>query len=156
MMLFRLSSLLCFALFVFGCSHLIPDNNSMPPTELPVVRITPRAHTPVADGTGGNEAESVGIARGTVVPACPRAPQTRLIIQERARVTDTESLNLRAGPGTDFEILARIEPGNDFFVLEGPTCAEVYSWYRVRHRRQEGWIAEGDLETYYVTPYLPG
>lgn len=89
---------------------------------------------------------------------CPDAPATRLILQERGRVTDEDdrALRMRESPGTDNPIVAQIPVGGVFFVLEGAVCEEVYAWYRVRYRGDEGWIAEGDLEVYYVEPYLPG
>ncbi len=89
---------------------------------------------------------------------CPDAPDIRLIIQERGPVTDNndETLNLRSGPGTSFEILVALEPLVEFTVIEGPTCAEDFSWFRVRAGRTIGWIAEGDLEDYYVEPHLSG
>lgn len=89
---------------------------------------------------------------------CPGAPETRLILYERGRVSDRDpdALNLRAGPGTNFSILDRMPPGVVFFVLEGPICAQSYAWYRVDFRGEEGWIAEGDRGRYYVDPYPPG
>lgn len=93
----------------------------------------------------------------TLPPACEGAPRSRLIVQERGRVTDNdERLNIRSGPGTDYRVLTRMEPSDIFFVLDGPTCAESYTWYRVRFRSLEGWIAEGDFDQYYAEPYLVG
>lgn len=68
----------------------------------------------------------------------------------------SETLNLREGPGTDFPTLKRLDPGENLFVLEGPACADGYTWYKVIHRGTEGWVAEGDTRRYYVEPYLPG
>jgi len=88
---------------------------------------------------------------------CPGAPESRLVVQERGQVTPSdETLNLREGPSTDFDIRTRIEPQEFFFVIGGPECAEGYTWYQIRYGRFEGWIAEGDLEDYYTQPYLPG
>lgn len=88
---------------------------------------------------------------------CPNAPPLRLIVQERGRVIpDNEHLNLREGPGLDYEALQRIRPGEDFFVLDGPVCDGTYAWYEVEYRGQRGWVAEGDLDEYYAEPYLPG
>mgnify|MGYP001108983322 CR=1 FL=1 len=94
----------------------------------------------------------------TPISNCPNAPRIRLIVQERGQVTEVDErrLNMRLGPGTDYAIVRRIEPGEVFFVLDGPECAEVYSWFRVRYGDQAGWIAEGDPEAYYVQPFLPG
>ena len=92
-----------------------------------------------------------------VRPACPGAPASRLIIQERGIVTDNgRNLNLREGPATDYDIIAALQPGERFMVLDGPDCAEAYAWFRVQVGQRLGWIAEGDLETYYAKPFFPG
>lgn len=96
------------------------------------------------------------------VEDCPDAPPIRLIIQERGRSTSDsdDPINLRDGPGTSFSILSRIESGELFYVLDGPSCADGYAWFRVRYRGVNGvrigWIAEGDFQAYYVEPYLQG
>lgn len=90
-------------------------------------------------------------------PVCEGKPQSRLIVYERGMVTENdESLNVRSGPSTSFRILTRLAPGDVFYVLDGPECSDTYVWYRVRFRSIEGWLAEGDFETYYAEPYLPG
>jgi uncharacterized protein YgiM (DUF1202 family) len=91
-------------------------------------------------------------------PECPNAPPTRLVLHERGRVMDDDprSINVRDGPGTDYEILGSIEVDEVFYVLDGPNCSGGYAWYRVRHNDLEGWLAEGDAVNYYVEPYLPG
>ncbi|MEM9951811.1 MAG: SH3 domain-containing protein [Chloroflexota bacterium] len=89
---------------------------------------------------------------------CPNTPESRLIIQDRGRVTDNndETLNLRNGPGTSFDILLALDPLEQFIVIDGPTCADGFAWFRVRYFGRIGWIAEGDAEEYYVEPYLTG
>jgi uncharacterized protein YraI len=53
-----------------------------------------------------------------------------MIVAERGRVLDTDprAVNVRAGPGTDFRILGRIEVEGLFYVLDGPDCADDYVW----------------------------
>ena len=89
---------------------------------------------------------------------CGDAPQQRLVVFERGRVTDDddETLNLRAGSGVNFDILTRLEPGELFFVLEGPVCSGGFLWFRVQAGAIVGWLAEGDDESYYTEPYLTG
>lgn len=91
-------------------------------------------------------------------PFCPGAPRQRLIVHERGRVLldDPRPINLRFQPGTSAAILIRISTGEIFYVLEGPVCNGDFAWYRIRYGTREGWIAEGDLTSYYVEPYLPG
>lgn len=96
------------------------------------------------------------------VIVCPDAPSSRLIIHERGRSTadNDDPINLRNGPSLDFSISTRIETGEIFYVLDGPSCANGYSWFYVRYRRGGreylGWIAEGDSRNYYVEPYVQG
>jgi uncharacterized protein YraI len=86
---------------------------------------------------------------------CPSAPPVRLIVQERARVSDNDRrLNLREGPGVDYEVLLLIEPGTIVFVIDGPACAGEFTWFRILYRGRTGWVAEGDAEEYYILPYL--
>lgn len=91
-------------------------------------------------------------------PTCPGTLRERLIPGERGRVLadDPRPVNLRAEPGTAAQVRAQIPVEAIFFVLEGPACAGEYAWFRVRYRETEGWLAEGDLTSYYVEPYPPG
>lgn len=120
------------------------------PAEVPnVIIATQTATPPVVDSSQ------------TLTPVsqvrCATAPPVRLIIQERGRVTrNNERLNLRAGPGVDYEAVALLEEGAIFFVLDGPACSGEFTWFRVRIRGREGWLAEGDQQQYYVEPYLAG
>lgn len=96
------------------------------------------------------------------VLSCPDAPASRLILQERGRSTAArdDAINLRNGPSTTYNVITRIETGELFFVLDGPSCAEGYAWFYVRYRRGQreylGWLAEGTAENYFVEPYVQG
>ncbi len=91
-------------------------------------------------------------------PICPGAPKERLILEERGQVLpdDPRPINLRSGPSMDKDVLMQIPIHAIFYVLDGPVCADNFSWYKIRYQVREGWIAEGDLTSYYVQPYLPG
>lgn len=90
-------------------------------------------------------------------PICAAAPRTRLILNERARVLpdDPRPINLRGGPGTDNNTITSIPILEVFFVLNGPVCNGQYAWYEVQYGDYRGWVAEGDLSSYYIEPYLP-
>lgn len=82
-----------------------------------------------------------------------------LIVGERGRVTLTEdgkSLNLRAGPGIEFDIIGRLAPLDGFLVLAGARCAGPYTWFQVDVGGRVGWIAEGGDGQYFAEPWLPG
>lgn len=130
-----------------GCAML---NGGETPA-LPQTRMTVIPHTPAFTPT------PVPVVEATREPVCKGAPVSRLIVQERGRVTNNgERLNIRAGAGTRFRVIARMESGAIFEVIGGPECSDGYTWYQVRHEDMEGWIAEGDLFEYYAEPYLAG
>jgi len=90
---------------------------------------------------------------------CDSSAESFLIVGERGRVRlrpTAERLNLRAGPGRQFEALAQLAPLESFWVLDGPECGGPYVWYKVQYRGLEGWIAEGFEGQYFAEPWLPG
>ena len=90
---------------------------------------------------------------------CKNVQESILIVGERGRVTLTEDgrwLNLRAGPGTENDVIAQMAPLEDFLVLDGVTCGGPYAWYQVDYRGTVGWIAEGYEGQYFAEPWLPG
>jgi len=97
--------------------------------------------------------------RPTATPACASLPRTRLVIGNRAQVSDDDEtpLNVRSGPSTEFRILGRLNVMERFLVISGPECSSEYVWYQVRSDSGlEGWIAEGVPGLYFVEPYPPG
>ena len=85
----------------------------------------------------------------TATPAPTRTPtpaQTSVPdVQYLARVGNTnfEGVNLRAGPGLNFDIVARLSPGTALEVLDNPSeAADGYTWLHVRiDEITDGWIA---------------
>jgi hypothetical protein len=80
-----------------------------------------------------------------------------LLSGERGRVLDDDPrrVRIRSLPSVDSDIVASIPPDAIFFVIDGPRCEEGYAWFYVQYQRTEGWIAEGDLTSYFVEPYPP-
>lgn len=90
---------------------------------------------------------------------CAGVLESILVVGERGRVTLTDDgkwLNLRTGPGTDFNVIAQMAPLHDFLVLDGVRCAGPYAWYQVDYRGIVGWIAEGFEGQYFAEPWLSG
>ena len=90
---------------------------------------------------------------------CDGADESFLIVGERGRVTLTDEgrwLNLRAGPGTENDVIAQLAPLEDFLVLAGVVCAGPYAWYQINYRGAVGWIAEGFEGQYFAEPWLTG
>ncbi|MBC8099087.1 MAG: SH3 domain-containing protein, partial [Armatimonadetes bacterium] len=90
------------------------------------------------------------------ITSCPGVRESQLAPGMEGFVLpdDVRSVNVRLRPGTEFDIVARLQVGESFSVLEGPTCTPLYAWFRVRGRSGtvEGWLAEGDAEAYFVAP----
>jgi len=123
----------------------VDTSATVTPTDTPATRAPTRPPTQIV----------------TVTPHiyCDDVPETYLIIAERGRVTRTdgdETLNLRSGPGTDYEILVQIDPLEMFYVVDGVQCSGGYAWFQVNYRGRVGWIAEGDEDQYYAEPYQTG
>lgn len=70
------------------------------------------------------------------------------------RVIISADLSVRATPGSDATLLTRIGPNTQMTVLAGPQSASGLNWYQVRSDdgTVEGWVAEGDGESRWVSP----
>lgn len=88
--------------------------------------------------------------------ACQDTYDTRLNIGMKARVTDYPFMNnrLRSEPNAEATIIGYIPPGGQLEILEGPSCANNWIWWRVRYlvTGQEGWTSEGDGTDYWLEP----
>jgi uncharacterized protein YraI len=78
------------------------------------------------------------------VPTIAPASGGILVVGGQASINTTEgdTLNVRAGPGTTFEIVARLPDGARVTLLEGPRAGEGYTWWRIRAGSAEGWVVE--------------
>jgi hypothetical protein len=63
-------------------------------------------------------------------------------------------LTVRALPGTDAAVLARVDSGRRFSVLGGPQAANGFTWFQIRadDGSLEGWAAVGDGTTRWISP----
>ena len=95
--------------------------------------------------------ERLSLGLGEVV--CPGAPPPRLKVGDTAIVA-TESFPLRARPvPADGEPLELLYRGYALPVIAGPRCAGSWLWWQVELRDgRAAWVAEGDLESYFLTP----
>lgn len=69
----------------------------------------------------------------------------QLLVGEDASVYTTggDRLNLRSGPGLNFEIAERLESGTRVTLLEGPRKVDGYAWWKIRTADGlEGWAVE--------------
>jgi hypothetical protein len=61
---------------------------------------------------------------------------------------------IRSGAGKEYSYLGQIEPGDGVKVLDGPLCADGFSWWLVESTQAElrGWTAEGRESEQWVIP----
>lgn len=99
-------------------------------------------------GGEGEGALELTVSLGDVVTASAEAASFatyRLFVNEIAEVYTTggDRLNLRSGPGLNFEILEKLERGTLVRLLEGPRKFDGYAWWRVRDDNgNTGWAVE--------------
>jgi hypothetical protein len=90
------------------------------------------------------------------IKECSGAPPQRVRIGEQARVcTSSEDLIVREEPGGDGQALTGIEPGTNFMIIDGPSCVNNWSWWKVElDSGLAGWIAEGgdNIDPYFICP----
>ncbi len=83
---------------------------------------------------------------------CPGSPPPRLKAGEQGRISgDSLPSRLRTSPESS-DIILNIPPGAVFNVIQGPTCADGLTWWRVEYQRAIGWVAEGLEDEYWLEP----
>ena len=95
--------------------------------------------------------------------SCPNAPPTRLHVGDTARITftDGKTTRLRSAPEAGDNGIANLPEGTEFEIIGGPVCyprpgrsdAYVYWQVSVSPGGKTGWLAEGDLNSYYLEPW---
>lgn len=87
------------------------------------------------------------------LPQCDGAPPSQLRPGDRAQVASSSiPNNVRANPNLGAALVGQLPGGATFVVLDGPTCADGYAWYRVEYDELQGWTAEGTPENYFIVP----
>lgn len=88
-------------------------------------------------------------------PFCPQAPEPRMIVGQKGRVTygDPSRVRVRVGPSTSAAILRLISPGKEFLVIGGPVCTDKHVWWQIEFDQYSGyWVAEGEEGNYFIEP----
>ncbi|RPJ38355.1 MAG: SH3 domain-containing protein, partial [Chloroflexi bacterium] len=121
-------------------------------------RIDPASHAVAAQIPTGSRLQPTVIPSPTprvvIWKPCPDAATSRLKVGDLAYVTKDPPVpnRVRKEPNRQAEILGLINPGGSMQILEGPTCADGWVWWKVKNADLEGWMAEGDHETYWMVP----
>jgi hypothetical protein len=91
-----------------------------------------------------------------ITSSCPDAPPQRVQVGERAFVcTKNDRLIVRKNPKKKATEITRIEPGTQLVIIDGPKCANKWSWWRVETEfGDKGWVSEGgdSIDPYYICP----
>jgi len=77
-------------------------------------------------------------------PTATPTPSTELVPGAVAVVSDTagRGLNMRSEPGVNAVAIKVLQEGTEVTILEGPTDADGFSWFKVRDNVEaEGWVA---------------
>lgn len=96
-----------------------------------------------------------GASSGIENIQCVGAPDMLMALGDLGRVSedDPRPLRVRSLPNLQGEILAEVNPGTQFTVLDGPICADGYIWWNVQTQGEaelNGWVAEGTFDNYFV------
>jgi uncharacterized protein YraI len=83
--------------------------------------------------------------------ACPGF-DSRLAVGMQARVLPGTPNNVRSAPNPSAERVGSIPGEGIFSVLEGPTCSNGITWWRVDYNGVVGWTAEGTVDEHFVEP----
>jgi uncharacterized protein YbaR (Trm112 family) len=88
--------------------------------------------------------------------ACPDARLSQLSVGMQAYVSNDPPVpnRVRALPNTEARILGWIYSGEKVEVLDGPACANIWVWWKVRSLETglTGWTSEGDQNDYWLLP----
>jgi hypothetical protein len=82
--------------------------------------------------------------------------EPRLIAGEFGQVTPGEANNVRAEPTRSAELIGQLPGGAVITVLDGPVCANGFTWWEVAFaqggEQATGWTVESNATDYFLTP----
>ncbi|KXK15503.1 MAG: SH3 type 3 domain-containing protein [Chloroflexi bacterium OLB14] len=91
-----------------------------------------------------------------LITSCSGAPPQRVEVGRRGFVcTQYDRLIVRTGPYASDTEITRIEPNTYFRVIDGPVCANNWSWWEIRtDDGVRGWVSEGgdNVDKYFICP----
>jgi hypothetical protein len=87
------------------------------------------------------------------VTSCPGAPAISVKRNTWVHISLHPPIynNVRIEPGLQGERIGKLKPGENVWIVDGPRCADGYTWWFVRNPSGlEGWTAEGDATDYWL------
>ncbi len=120
-------------------ARLATPRSGTPPPAGVVSRSTPRVSTPTI--VPADDATPAGAVAPPVVEDCDPPTDLPEVVGEVQREA-TETVNVRAGPGLDCDLVTQIEAGTGVTVESGPVEADDRLWVLVTVDEDQGWVAE--------------
>jgi|AMZC01.1.fsa_nt_AMZC01002868.1_3 uncharacterized protein YraI len=122
----------------------------------PIVSFTPRfTATPIPSAT--YTPSLTPTVTDTPVPPSPTPTVTPTPTPTMSGVIrSTENVNLRSGPGTNYEIVLSVRPGTELGVLGMQTDSRGREWYKVAYTDEDGevqylWVLGALIETDFAS-----
>lgn len=88
--------------------------------------------------------------------SCKGAPRQNMIVGKLGRVcTKSDNLIVRKNPNRSGEEITRVPPQTIFLVVDGPSCADDWSWWKIiTESGIVGWVSEGgdNIDQYFICP----
>lgn len=116
------------------------------------ILLVPKGTTPEALPTPTD----TGVRQGegptpTPYVACEGKMKTQLYVGGYAYVADNVPNRVREEAGKSFKVIGYAQPHEAMQILEGPKCADGWTWYKVQILSSglKGWTAEGDGKSQY-------
>jgi hypothetical protein len=139
--------------------EILPTTAPKPAATItPPPTITPAAPTNIpADTATVAPITTVTSIVSDQVTLCPGAPATSINLNAWAQISlyPAQSQNMRSEPGLKGESIGKLKPGEPIWIMDGPRCADDYTWWFVRSQAGlAGWTAVGDATGYWILQRL--
>jgi hypothetical protein len=89
------------------------------------------------------------------VVTCPGALPSRMVVNQPGRVITANGTNLRERPTVSAELVGGMPENAQFTVIDGPVCADGFTWWEVRYTNRTGWTAESTSQDYFLESLAP-
>ncbi len=154
-----------------GCTSIGPQPTPVAPTKTPKPTFTPTpdwtptpvvfataapvAAAPTADAAAPAPSEATAEPAATEAPTAEPAPAEANTV---ARLTATQTVNVRRGPGTNYPVIGRLSPGQAFPVTGKNARGD---WYQFDLDGQSAWVianlvsVSGDPAAIQVAQNIP-
>lgn len=94
-------------------------------------------------------------AASAQVVTCPGALPSRMVVNQPGRVITANGTNLRERPTISAPLVGGIPQNAEFMVIDGPVCADGFTWWEVRYTNRTGWTAESTSQDYFLESLAP-